>query len=180
MLTLEAIYTICTVVGCGYLLLSLIFGDTFDLFGFNIDFELGAIGFLPKPMGILVGIGIFGLFGHLATHFLSLLLTLIPATIAGVAAGASVNKLVYSKLARLEALAPKSTDAIGTVAEVLDPIPPGGLGTVKYVIKGITLTQPARCSDPKARLPTGRKVYISSLVDNVYQVEEDLDIDNLN
>lgn len=108
-----------------------------------------------SPMIVAMFFTCFGLSGVMLTKPIPLgVLSLLPSLVIGVG-GAWVSMSLFNKLfAATEA----SSEAevwrlVGHEAQVITPIPAGGVGEIQYVARGSTFSAPARTADGE---PVGR------------------------
>jgi len=118
-------------VGFVFLVVSLIFGEIFDFFDHDVDFDHGGPGILSSRV-IAVFVTAFGAFGAIA---LRNGLSAGTASAIGVSSGAVLGGLIYALLRFLygqqvtsEVLA---SDLVGQTARVVVPIPVNGVGQVR-------------------------------------------------
>jgi hypothetical protein len=118
-------------VGFLFLIVALIFGEIFDFFDHDIDFDHGGPGILSSRV-IAVFVTAFGAFGAIATNQG---LSPVPASGVGLASGVVFGGVIYVFLrflfgqqATSEVLA---TDLVGQSARVVVGIPANGVGQVR-------------------------------------------------
>jgi membrane protein implicated in regulation of membrane protease activity len=148
MLTLT--YIALAVVGCGYVAVALVLGQQVDGDGGG---DAGDGGFhfpLLSPLSLATFCGAAGALGLLATFGLHL----SDAASVGVALPAAMLFTYVFTYAAWRVLVSstgtqtvREIDLVGATAEVLTPIPQGGLGEVVAMVRGQRHTAPARTSD---------------------------------
>jgi hypothetical protein len=141
-------------IGFLFLLVSLIFGEVFDLLGGDHDFDhdSGGPGFFSTRV-ISVFVTAFGGFGAVATHYG---LTVLPASGVGFASGALFASIIYwfarflyNQQATTEV---KLADLLGATARVVVPIPASGVGQVRCQIGVEVMDKVAKSADGTAIL----------------------------
>ncbi|HTV02699.1 MAG TPA: NfeD family protein [Luteitalea sp.] len=149
MLTLT--YVTLAVAGCGYVAFAFLMGQGFDGDGGDAD---GGFHFpLFSPLSLATFLGATGALGLLATHGLHLS---NPASVAVALIGSLLFTYVASYAAWRVLVSSTGTqtvrerDLLGATAEVLTPIPEGGLGEVVALVRGQRHTAPARTADGAA------------------------------
>jgi len=142
MLTLT--YIVLAVAGCGYVLVALALGQVFDGdVAADGDFQFPLLS--PSGLGALAGsLGAFGLiarFGLGLSDWPSLMVALPLALLFTYAATyAAWRVLVGSSTTSTIAAA----DLVGAEAEIVTPIPAGGVGEAAAFVRGQRYTAPAR------------------------------------
>jgi membrane protein implicated in regulation of membrane protease activity len=170
-MTIGTIYIGLLVLGVVYALMSGAMGWMSDLTGADVHIDASGhfdIGH-PHPISgttiatFITGFGAGGIVAHYLLRW-SFGFGLLLATGAGLAlAGAAylVLELIFSQT---QAGSEHSTDeAVGREAEVITPIPAGGVGEVAYVVRGQRDQAPARSLDGAA-VPRGRLVVIEKML----------------
>ena len=121
-------------VGFVFLLISLIFGELFDLFGdgdFDVDHDHGGPGFFSSRV-LSVFVTAFGGFGAVAVYYgLSTPAASGVGFLSGVFFGGLIYlfaRFLYGQQASTEV---RSTDIVGQQARVVVSIPAGGVGQVR-------------------------------------------------
>lgn len=141
-------------VGFVFLLISLVFGEIFDLFDHDHDFghdgDHGGPGFFSTRV-LSVFVTAFGGFGAIGTQY-----GLSPMTASGVGFGGGVvlGGLVYAfgryLWAQQSATEVRTQDLVGQTARVTVAIPAGGLGQVRCRIGEQLVDKIARSHDNEA------------------------------
>ena len=125
------VFVAIAVIGFAFLLIALIFGEIFDFFDHDLDFDHGGPGLLSSRV-IAVFITAFGAFGAIATNN-----GLAPGAASAVGLGSGVIfggviygflRFLYGQQATSEVLA---TDLVGQSARVVIAIPANGVGQVR-------------------------------------------------
>jgi membrane protein implicated in regulation of membrane protease activity len=134
-------------IGFVFLLVSLIFGEIFDFFDHDIDFDHGGPGILSSRV-IAVFITAFGAFGAIATNNG---LGPGPASAVGLGSGVLFGGIIYGFLrflygqqATSEVLA---SDLVGQSARVVVAIPANGVGQVRCRIGEELIDKVAQARD---------------------------------
>jgi len=168
MLTLT--YIVLAVVGCGYVLVALALGQVLDTDGGGDgDFHFP----LLSPSGLATIAGSLGAFGLVAQYGLGL--SAWPSVMVAVPL-ASVFSYAATYLAWRILVGSSSTSAIaaadiaGAEAEVITPIPAGGIGEAAAFVRGQRYTAPAREVDGLA-VPRGAVVSIVRLTGSTLYVK---------
>lgn len=134
-------------IGAGYAVLSLVFGD---LLGF--DFHPGGLPVL-SPTVIAAFLTVFGGTGWLLLSQTSWT-PLAAAAVSLLVALAVSTVVLFFVVIPLEAaqkgVAPSAKQMIGMEAEVITPIEPGRLGEIVYLQSGTRHSAPARTADGSA------------------------------
>jgi membrane protein implicated in regulation of membrane protease activity len=134
------------IAGFGFLvlLISLVFGELFDLFDGDHDFDHGGPGFLSSRV-LSVFVTAFGGFGAIATQYG---LGVLPASGVGFLSGAvfasliyGFGRLLYSQQASTQVT---SADLVGRPARVVVSIPANGVGQIRVQIGEEVLDKVAR------------------------------------
>jgi len=163
MMFLEIVYIACFVLGLAYAVFATVFGGGHDGAGHfgmdaahdvtghvdtNPDATSGSIQFSPlSPVVIAMFVTAFGAAGMVclkAFHF-SPIASLPVAVLAGLAV-ATVTFYIFVKLFSKTQGSSESQIAmvVGREAEVITPIPAGGVGEIAYISRGARYTAPAR------------------------------------
>lgn len=168
MLTLT--YIVLAIAGCGYVLVALALGQVFDAdSGADGDFQFPLLS--PSGVATLAGsLGAFGLiakFGLDLADWASLLVALPLAVLFSYAATyAAWRVLVGSSTTSTIA----ADDLTGADAEVITPIPAGGVGEAAAFVKGQRYTAPAREIDG-LEVPRGAVVSVVRLTGSTLYVK---------
>lgn len=138
--------SICA-VGFLFLIVSLVFGELFDFFDSDHDFDTGGPGFFSTRV-MAVFVTSFGGFGAVATHYG---LSPVPAAMVGFASGLIFGGAIYA-LARFLFQQQASTDVrahdlVGSVGRVVVGIPAGGVGQIRVRLGEELLDKIARTRD---------------------------------
>jgi membrane protein implicated in regulation of membrane protease activity len=168
MLTLT--YIVLAVAGCGYVVVALALGQVFDGDGsVDGDFQFPLLS--PSGVAAIAGsLGAFGLiatFGFGLTHWSSVAVALPLALVFSYAASyAAWRVLVGSSTTS----AIPTGDLAGVDAEVLTPIPAGGIGEAAAFVGGQRYTSPAREVDGR-EVPRGAMVSVVRLTGSTLYVK---------
>jgi membrane protein implicated in regulation of membrane protease activity len=168
MLTLT--YIILAIAGCGYVLVSLVLGQMFDGDAGPADsFEFPLLS--PSTLATLAGsLGAFGLiakFGLKTSDPLSLVVALPVALLFTYAATYAAWRLLVGS-STTSTIAPD--DLVGADAEVVTPIPAGGVGEAAALVNGQRFTAPAREIDGQ-EVPRGAVVSVVRLTGSTLYVK---------
>ena len=134
-----------------------------------------SIGFLPTSLMSLSALAIaFGAVGAIMSLLgKGKIITFVVAAIAGYIASVLVQTIVKTLKK-----AQKSSDGINENelllydGKIIDTILPGQLGTVSFVtLKNLLVSYPARCSDERLKLETGKIVKVQEIKDGIFIVE---------
>jgi membrane protein implicated in regulation of membrane protease activity len=141
MLTLT--YIALAVVGCGYVLVALALGQVFDGDGADGEFHFPLLS--PSGLATLAGsLGAFGLiaqFGFGAADWTSVMVA-VPLALAFSYAATYTAWRVLVGSSTTSAIA--SAALAGAEAEVITPIPAGGVGEAAALVGGLRYAAPAR------------------------------------
>ena len=97
---------------------------------------------------------------------------LVIAGLAGVAVAGLMNRFILIPLERAQnTSAFNIQDTIGKTAHVIERIPQGGYGKIKYAISGSSVTSPAKSEDGGG-IAAGDSVEIISIEKNTYYVRK--------
>jgi hypothetical protein len=141
------IFLAIAAVGFLFLIVTLVFGEVFDFFDVDHDFEHGGPGFFSSRV-IAVFITAFGCFGAIGTHY-----GLSPMAASGVGVASGVffagiifvfARFLYGQQASSDV---KPADLVGQPCRVVIAIPPGGLGQVRCRVGEELVDKIARSSD---------------------------------
>ena len=168
---MEVVYLTLFIIGVAYALLSVIFGDIFD-----IQFELGAAS-LPiiSPTTIAAFVTVFGGSGY----YLTANTGIFPILIAGLSI---VLALVVTALMFFFVVLPlhnseksaafSEKDMIGKTAEVVTLIEAGSKGEIVYEQGGSRLSAPASSPSSASTIRQGEFVIIVDVVGGTFIVEK--------
>jgi hypothetical protein len=129
-----------------------------------------------SPMIVAMFFTCFGLSGTILTKPIPIgWLSLLPSVVVAVA-GAWASMSVFNKLF---AITEASSEAeawrlVGSDAQVITPIPEGGVGEIQYVAKGSTFSAPARADDGRA-VSRGVKVTITDSSRTIFTVKKSIE-----
>jgi membrane protein implicated in regulation of membrane protease activity len=141
------IFLAIAAVGFLFLIVTLAFGELFDFFDADHDFDHGGPGFFSSRI-MAVFITAFGGFGAIATHYG---FSVIGASAAGVAGGVVFGGLIYIFARFLHGQQASSDvrpgDLVGQSARVVIAIPAGGLGQIRCRIGEELIDKIARTQD---------------------------------
>ncbi len=116
----------------------------------------------------------FGAFGLAATGLLQAgtLVSLGLAVLGGIAIGAAAQLLFIRVLSTTTSSNLDLSALKGSQAEIITPIPSGGLGQIAFVLRGQRVTLSARSSDEMS-IPRNSQVIIDGIRDGVAYVSPD-------
>ena len=168
MLTLT--YIVLAVAGCGYVLVALALGQVFDGDG-GADAEFHFPLLSPSGLATLAGsLGAFGLiaqFGFGLTDWPSVMAA-VPCAFAFSYAATYVAWRVLVGSSTTSAIA--TADLVGADAEVITPIPAGGVGEAAAFVGGQRYASPAREVDG-LEVPRGAVVSVVRLTGSTLYVK---------
>jgi membrane protein implicated in regulation of membrane protease activity len=169
---LSAYVVFLSVAGVGFvfLLISLVFGELFEIFdhdggdaGHDADGDHGGPGFFSTRV-LSVFVMAFGGFGAIATQYG---LSPMPASAVGFAGGVVLGGVVYGfgrfLWSQQSATEVRTTDLVGQSARVTVAIPAGGLGQVRCRIGEQLVDKIARAADGRA-IPENAVVHIQEVL----------------
>jgi membrane protein implicated in regulation of membrane protease activity len=184
-MTVYAIYLFCLVVGFVFTLLSALLGHFFGGHGDHVggsagQAEAGADSSdMPgisifSPTIIAAFVTAFGGFGIIFSEIPATNRAVVSAPLAIVAAFV-VAACLYKFLAVLfrhtqGSSEPHVAALVGTVADIITPIPENGVGEIAYVVRGTRYTAPARAEKGGA-VGSGKAVKITRVVGTQFYVE---------
>ena len=185
-MTVYAIYLFCLVVGLAFTLLSALLGHFFGGHGDHVGgsgghAEAGADSSdMPgisifSPTIVAAFITAFGGFGIIFTEIPATRQPIISAPLA-IATALVAAGCLYKLLAVLFSHTQGSSEShvaalVGTVANVITPIPENGVGEIAYVVGGTRYTAPAR-TESGAPVINGKPVKIIRIVGTQFYVQE--------
>ena len=141
------IFLIIAGVGFAFLMITLIFGEVFEFFDADHDFDHGGPGFFSSRI-IAVFITAFGCFGAIATHYgLSPIASSGVAVAGGLVFGGLIfvfARFLYNQQASSDV---RPADLVGQQCRVVIAIPPGGLGQVRCRVGEELVDKIARAGD---------------------------------
>jgi membrane protein implicated in regulation of membrane protease activity len=165
--------------GFVFLVISFVFGEIFDAFGFDHDFDHdggldhgggGPSFFSPRVLSVFVTA--FGGAGAVATYYgLSSLASSAVGFVSGIAFGTMIlmfARFLYGQQATTEV---KSTDVIGQVARVVVGIPKGGVGQVRCRVGDELIDKIAR-SDDGQPIPENVSVRVEQVLGEIVIVKK--------
>ena len=157
------IFLAIAAVGFLFLMITLVFGEIFDFFDSDHDFDHGGPGFFSSRV-IAVFITSFGCFGAIATHYG---LSTLPASTAGVAAGVVFGGLIYMfarfLFSQQVSSEVRGSDLVGQSARVVVGIPAGGLGQIRLRVGEEMIDKIARANDGQP-LPENTPVLVEEVL----------------
>lgn len=173
---LTVMYLVLAALGVGYVLISAVLGhvaDAFDSGHADGDAHAGdahgvAAFHFPffSPLALATLFGALGAWGLITKHGFKLadvasLLTAIPlAIVTGYLVTYAAWRLVSGSRGSISI---RLSDLVGATAEVLTPIPAGGMGEIAAVVDGQRFARPARESQGR-EVPRGALVKVVQVV----------------
>lgn len=146
-MTAFGVFLLIAAVGFVFLIVSLLFGEIFDFFDHDIDFDHGGPGILSSRV-IAVFITAFGAFGAIATNNG---LSPGPASGVGLAGGVLFGGVIFGLLRFLYGQQVSSdvlaSDLVGQSARVIITIPANGVGQVRCRIGEELIDKVAQARD---------------------------------
>jgi membrane protein implicated in regulation of membrane protease activity len=174
---LLTVFQVCFFVGIGLMLLSLIFGNIFEVIGIDgldLDFDIGLSLFIPiSPILLIFFITVYGGVGWLiwnAFPALGVIFIILLAFAAGIVLSTLMNLFVIRPLKKAQNTStPDSEDLVGLRAKVTETILENGFGEISYVINGNSYTSPAKGIHGEA-FKAGQEVVICWITDYIFYV----------
>ena len=158
-----SVFLAIAAVGFLFLLVTLVFGEIFDFFEADHDFDHGGPGFFSSRI-IAVFITAFGGFGAIGTEYG---LSVAASSALGVGSGVVFGGLIYAFarfLYRQQASSEvRSSDLVGQTGRVVVGIPAGGLGQVRCRIGEEMIDKIARTDDGQP-LPENTPVLVEQVL----------------
>jgi hypothetical protein len=156
-------YMILLGVGAGFIFLSLIFGELFEIEGTTFAFL--------RPTLVAVVLAVTGGTGLLLTDRLGGLFVFFISTSIGLSVGFLMHRFIFAPLHELQNTSTHNKqDLIGTAAIVALTIPQNGYGKIKYTVNGSVVTSPAKTADGGG-IKKDTAVTILYIEDNTYFVK---------
>jgi membrane protein implicated in regulation of membrane protease activity len=168
MLTLT--YIVLAIAGCGYVLVALVLGQLFDgdiVGGDDFEFPLLSPSTLATLAGSLGAFGLIAKYGPGTSDTVSLIVALPAALGFTYAATYAAWRLLVSSTTTTTIAA---ADLAGADAEVVTPIPAGGVGEAAAFVNGQRFTAPAREVDGQ-EVPRGAVVSVVRLAGSTLYVK---------
>lgn len=157
-------YLVLLIVGAGFILLSLIFGEVFSLEGLGAPFI--------QPPVIALALAVTGGVGLLLSPSMGSYLAFPFSAAAGLFTGFLLYRFVILPMRRMEHTSSHDKQSlIGSTARVVLTIPQGGYGKIKYNVTGSFVTSPAKSEDGTT-INKDTDVVISYIKNNAYYVRE--------
>lgn len=173
----EMIFTVCFFVGIGLTVVSMIFGQFFDLFGVDgldfMDVSLD-IGLPTSPLVYVLGLTVFGGIGLILQKVTPMSDGIIGllAVISAVIVSMCFYRLIIIPLRKAQnTSAPAQEELIGIMATVVETIPKDGYGEISYVVNGNSFKAPAKSSE-KQQIEKNTEVSICWMENYVFYVVE--------
>jgi len=157
-------YLALLILGMGFIVLSLIFGEA-------LPFE-GIGGAFLKPVVIALALAVTGGVGLILAPMWGSYMAFPFAAAAGLFAGFLLYRFVILPLKRIEHTSSHDKQSlIGSSAMVVLGIPQGGYGKIKYNVTGSYVTSPAKSEDG-VKIEKDTEVVIAYIKNNAYYVRE--------
>jgi len=157
-------YLALLILGAGFIILSLIFGEA-------LPFE-GVGGAFFKPVVVSLALAVTGGVGLILSPMWGSYMAFPFAAAAGLAAGFLLYRFVILPLKRIEHTSSHDKQSlIGSSAKVVLGIPQGGFGKIKYNVTGSYVTSPAKSEDG-IEIKKDTEVVIAYIKNNAYYVRE--------
>jgi len=158
------LYLSLFLIGAGFVVISLIFGEVFDFDGAGI--------FFLKPKVLALIITVMGGIGLILTPRIGVWLAFPFSLAGGLFAGFLVYRFVLVPIMRMSHTSTHDKQSlIGSLAKVTLAIPQGGYGKIKYTVNGSIVTSPAKTEDGSG-IAKDTDVVITSIKNNAYYVTE--------
>ena len=157
-------YLVLLIVGAGFIVLSLIFGEVFEIQGVGFSFL--------TPTVIALILAVTGGIGLILTPQMGSYLAFPISLAAGLIAGFLLHRFIIVPLHRQQHTSAYDKQAlIGTTAKVVLGIPQGGYGKIRYNATGSYVTGPAKSEDGNV-IPKDTDVVITYFKNNAYYVRQ--------
>jgi len=157
-------YLVLLIVGAGFIVLSLIFGEVFEFDGIGAPFLRPTV--IAPALAVTGGVGLI-----LSPTFGSYLAFPFSAA-AGITVGFLLYRFVILPMQRMEHTSSHDKQSlIGSTAKVVLGIPQGGYGKIKYNVTGSFVTSPAKSEDG-VEISKDTEVVIAYIKNNAYYVRE--------
>ena len=157
-------YMVLLIVGVGFILMSVIFGEVFEFDGVGAPFI--------RPTVIALALAVTGGVGLILSPTMGTYLALPFSIAAGLVAGFMLYRFVIVPMHRMEHTSSHDKQAlIGSTARVVLSIPQGGFGKIKYNVTGSVVTSPAKSEDG-IEIQKDTDVVITYIKNNAYYVRE--------
>lgn len=172
------IFQVSFFVGVGLSLISLIFGNLFDMLhldasDIDLDVDVDGSNGLPfSPMIIIVFITVFGGIGVILSktgNFPAAVIVLL-AVAAGTVISYIIHHFIFRALKKAQnTSAPEEDELIGLPAKVNETIFKDGFGEITYLINGNSFVAPAKSVDG-AEIKKGCEVSICWITEHIFFV----------
>jgi hypothetical protein len=182
---LNIVYAISLLIGAIYAVFLVFFHGIGDVLGdldvdldldTNVDLDADAAGEAAgvSVLAIASFISSFGAFGLIAVTLFDAgaVASLIAALLGGIVIGIAAQFFFLYILSPTVSSEVRQTRLIGTVAEIITPIPANGVGQIAFVAEGSRVTYSARATDSEKALPRGTAVRIERIVGGMAYVSE--------
>lgn len=182
---LNIVYAISLLIGAIYAVFLVFFHGIGDVLGdldvdldldTNVDLDADAAGEAAgvSVLAIASFISSFGAFGLIAVTLFDAgaVASLIAALLGGIVIGIAAQFFFLYILSPTVSSEVRQTRLIGTVAEIITPIPVNGVGQIAFVAEGSRVTYSARATDSEKALPRGTAVRIERIVGGMAYVSE--------
>jgi membrane protein implicated in regulation of membrane protease activity len=158
-----SVFLAIAAVGFLFLVVSMIFGELFDFFDHDHDFETGGPGIFSSRV-VAVFITAFGGFGAIGVHYG---MSPIAASLVGAGSGVVFGSIIlvfarflYNQQATSEV---RSTDLVGQNARVVVAIPANGVGQVRCRVGEELVDKIAQSRDGGA-IPENASVQVDTVL----------------
>jgi len=161
---MSPLYLTLLLIGSGFVIISMLFGEVFDFDGVGFVFL--------KPKVLALTITVMGGVGLILTPRMGSYLAFPISLASGLFAGYLLYRFVIVPLIRLSHTSTHDKQSlIGSIAKVALSIPQGGYGKIRYSVNGSIITSPAITEDGSG-IPKDADVVITSIKNNAYYVKE--------
>jgi len=155
-------YFIFLGIGAGFILISLIIGELFEVEGVRFSFL--------SPTLIASALGIMGVTGLFLTDLVPGPFVFFFSASAGIAVSFLMNHFILKPLHKIQNTSTHDKhDLIGTIAKVALSIPQNGYGKIRYTVNGSIVTSPAKTENGDG-IKKDTEVSILYIKDNTYYV----------
>ena len=157
-------YWVLLIVGAGFIFLSLIFGEMFEIEGVGLAFL--------RPTVLALAFAVMGAIGLYLSPRIGGYLAFPISAVSGLLAGFLIHRFIIVPLHKSQHTSAHDKQAlIGSVAKVVLAIPQGGFGKIRYSVTGSIVTSPAKTEDGSG-VKQDTDVIITSIKNNAYYVKK--------
>jgi len=155
-------YIFLLVVGAGFILISVVLGELFEIEGVRFSFL--------SPTLIASALGVMGATGLFLTDLIPGLFVFFFSASAAIGTSFLIHYFIIKPLHKMENTSTHDKqDLIGTIAKVALSIPQNGYGKIRYTVNGSIVTSPAKTENGDG-IKKDTEVSILYIKDNAYYV----------